>query len=149
MKIFSWVDFDLSNTQAWVRNRTPHLINFFSCSTEFLPFPGLWLGEQFLCICWQPAHLIDIKLAVNSSIVLPRSDYSQISVRLCWIPTIAWPLIGQAVSAHLQTNMKIANLEFLLMNTVAEIILILLDVELNCFQMIQLMIVGEGHHWLR
>ena len=66
-------------------------------------------------------------------------------------------MIGQAVSAHLQTNTKITNLEFLFMNTVAEIILILLDeelnflldVELNCFQMIQMMIVREGHHWLR
>ena len=29
------------------------LINFGTCSAEFLPFPGLWFVKQFLCICGQ------------------------------------------------------------------------------------------------
>ena len=37
------------------------LINFWSCSAKFPPFPGLWLVEQFLCICKRTADWIELK----------------------------------------------------------------------------------------
>ena len=37
------------------------LINFWSCSVEFPLFPGIWLVEQFPCICKQTADWIELK----------------------------------------------------------------------------------------
>ena len=35
--------------------------DFWSCSTDFLLFPDLWLVKQFLCICRQTIDRIDVK----------------------------------------------------------------------------------------
>ena len=66
------------------------LINFWSCSTEFLPF--------LVLIGW--AVSVSISDFVDTLItLLHRPD--KLLAMLHWIPTISWPLIGRAVSAHL------------------------------------------------
>ena len=45
----------------WSNGHAPFYANFWSCSIEFLPFPGLWLVEQFLCICRQTADRTELK----------------------------------------------------------------------------------------
>ena len=41
MKISSWVDFHLSNTQAWVRNSTPPLLQLECCQTSLKIRPAI------------------------------------------------------------------------------------------------------------
>ena len=49
-------------TKHWSKFGGPTgLINLKSHSTDFLPFPGLWLVEQFPCICRQWADWIGPK----------------------------------------------------------------------------------------
>ena len=42
-------------------NATPEVIKFWSHSTEFPPFPDIWLIEQFLRMCGQTADRIRLK----------------------------------------------------------------------------------------
>ena len=59
----------LDGTEMWWDNSlqaSSDLINFWSCSTEFLLLPGLWLVnlwlvEPFPCICRQTADQIGLK----------------------------------------------------------------------------------------
>ena len=55
----SWSDW----AQIWWPNSlrvSPGLIKFWSCSTGFLLFPGLWLVKEFLCICKQIVDGIEV-----------------------------------------------------------------------------------------
>ena len=47
----------------WMNSQwiSPGLVNLWSYSTEFLRFHGLWLFEQFPCICRWTADLIELK----------------------------------------------------------------------------------------
>ena len=60
--------------QSWWTNSlraSPVLINFWSCSTEFLPFHGLWLTEQFPCICRQTVILFSLDLVGKLTMGFP------------------------------------------------------------------------------
>ena len=50
------------NLVSWCIMGLPRPINFWSCSTEFSMFPGLWLVEQFPRICRQTTDRIRMKL---------------------------------------------------------------------------------------
>ena len=96
----------------------PCLINLWSCSAEFLLFPGLWMAKQFsshLQInCWSDWDQILwayslwaspglINFWPCSSEFLHRNK-PNITYLLHWIPIVFWLLISQAFSMHLQTN---------------------------------------------
>ena len=47
MKIFSWIDFHLSSTQAWVRNGTPSPLGWMCATYEFnSPWNQRWATER-------------------------------------------------------------------------------------------------------
>ena len=51
----------------------PGLINFWSFSTDFLPFPGLWLAQQFPYICRQSTDRIGVKFGGPTHYGLPQA----------------------------------------------------------------------------
>ena len=50
-----------TNLSSELMKGLPGLINFWSHSTEFLPFPGIWLVEQSLLTCRQTDDWIELK----------------------------------------------------------------------------------------
>ena len=50
------------------------LINFSSCLNEYLFFPGLWLVEQFQCICRQTDDWIGLKFGGLTHHGLPHAQ---------------------------------------------------------------------------
>ena len=78
---------------------SPGLINFWSCSTEFPLFPGLWLVKQF---SGKPFITLTSTLVETFVMGLLTPDY--IWAVFTWIAIISWPFIGQAVCAHFLAN---------------------------------------------
>ena len=68
---------------AWFR--------FWSCSTEFQSFPGLWLIKQYKYICRQTTDRIYLKLVSQLIVGLPWLD--QLLIMLRWIPALILPTL--------------------------------------------------------
>ena len=73
----------------------------YRTSTEFQLFPGLWLNS--FCLFADKLLIKSSSYLVGELIMgLPRTD--SLLVMFCWIPVFSWPVIGQIISMHLQTN---------------------------------------------
>ena len=78
-------------------SRRPRALNASLNSDHFLAFDLSNIFCAFLDKLLRRSNLLDTFI-----VVLTRLD--ELLVMCHWIPTISWPLIGQAVSMHLQTN---------------------------------------------